>query len=51
MRDLPITLPSLAVAVLRVPVPMTKTDFDALLSALQSFEGALLQRADEPVQR
>lgn len=42
LRDLPITLPSLELAVLRVPVPMSTEDFDALVSALNAMKKKLV---------
>jgi hypothetical protein len=41
-RDLPITLPSLELAVLRVPVPMTEEDFTALMSTLNAMKKRLV---------
>jgi len=46
MRDLPITLPSLAVAVLRVPVPMSEADFMALSTMLTAFKPSLVNKVD-----
>lgn len=46
MKDLPITLPSLAVAVLRVPVPMTDDDFQALSTMLAAFKPSLTKKPD-----
>jgi len=47
-RDLPVTLPdSLEVAVFRVPVPMSKDDFNTLVSSLTCMEHALV-RKDNP---
>jgi hypothetical protein len=40
-RELPITLPSLEIAVLRLPVPMTEEDYDTLLQALEGMKKAL----------
>jgi hypothetical protein len=50
MRDLPITLPSLQVAVIRVPFPMDPTDYDAMLASLAAFKPALIKQP-ESVQR
>ena len=47
MRDLPITLPSLAVAVLRVPVPMTEDDFNALSMSLTAFKPSLTKKPEK----
>jgi hypothetical protein len=42
-RDLPVTLPhSLAVAVLHVPVPMSKGDYKTLVATLTAMESALV---------
>lgn len=41
MRELPITLPSLSVAVLKIPQPMTATDFDFLSNTLAALKAAL----------
>ena len=41
-RDLPITLPSLNIAVLRLPVPMTEVDFTTLINSLTLMKGALV---------
>lgn len=44
-RELPVTLPSsLAVAVFKVPVPMTEADFDTLLSSLNAMKAGLVQK-------
>lgn len=43
MRDFPITLPSLVIAVIRIPVPMDEQDYDALISALSYMKDALLK--------
>jgi hypothetical protein len=42
MRELPITLPSLNVAVVKVPEKVSKQDFDMLKSMLAAWEGALV---------
>lgn len=42
VRDLPVTLPSLDIAVLRVRVPMTSADYDALMGALAGMKHALV---------
>lgn len=41
MRDLPITLPSLAVATIQVPLPMSETDFTFLANTLAALRAAL----------
>lgn len=48
-REFPITLPSLAVAVLRLPVPMTPDDFEALSKFLDSVRSALTAQTAEGV--
>ncbi len=47
MRDLPITLPSLQVAIIRVPFPMDLTDYDALSASLAAFKPALVKQPEE----
>jgi hypothetical protein len=43
MRELPVTLPtSLEVAVFRVPVPMTETDFTTLVNSLTAMKATLV---------
>lgn len=42
MRELPVTLPSLNIALLRVPFPMTEEDFNALVVALGNFKRSLI---------
>lgn len=44
MRELPITLPSLNIAVLKVPTPMTEIDFTTLVSSLNAWKDALVQK-------
>ena len=46
MRDFPLTLPSLEVATIRLPVPMSEEDFDTLVSSLQSMKRSLLRSTD-----
>ena len=41
MRILPITLPSLAIAVVTVPRKMTEADYDALVAAISSWKDAI----------
>lgn len=48
MRELPITLPSLSVAMLSVPHPMTAVDFDFLKNTLEAYRIALTARPPEP---
>jgi len=43
MRDLPVTLPSLNVAVVRVPTRMTTQDYDVLMASLEAWKPALVQ--------
>ena len=45
-RKLPITLPSLQVAVLDVPFPMSEDDFKALSDSLAMFKNALTKKPD-----
>ncbi len=43
MRDLPITLPSsLEVAIFRLPVPMSETDYKTLVNSLASMKETLV---------
>lgn len=42
MRELPITLPSLNIAVLKVPTPMTELDFTTLVNSLAAWKAALV---------
>jgi hypothetical protein len=42
-RDLPVTLPSLEIAVLRVPVPMSEEDYETLTNALTAMKRALVR--------
>jgi len=42
VRELPITLPSLSVATLSVPIPMTSGDYDYLKTALETLRAALV---------
>lgn len=44
MRDLPITLPSLAVAILRLPCPMTEEDFQTLSAMLTAYKPSLTKK-------
>ncbi|QDT83109.1 hypothetical protein [Gimesia chilikensis] len=43
MIELPITLPSLKIAAVRVPKTMTNLEFESLLATLSSFRGALVR--------
>jgi hypothetical protein len=45
MRNLPVTLPSLAVATVTVPMPMSELDYNALVAALTAWKPALVQTA------
>lgn len=45
-RELPITLPSLQVAILRVPCPMTEADYKVLADSLALFKTALTKQPD-----
>lgn len=40
-RDLPFTLPSLTVVVLRLPVPISEEDYEALIGHLEGMRPAL----------
>lgn len=42
LRQLPLALPSLNVAMLILPVPMSELDYETLLAALQSWKDALV---------
>ena len=46
MRELPITLPSLNIAVREVPMPMTEIDFTTLLNSLHAWKPAFWFRED-----
>jgi hypothetical protein len=46
-RELPITLPSLNIAVLRVPFPMDSADYDALETTLKAFKTALTKQVSK----
>ncbi len=48
-RDLPVTLPSLEIAVLRVPVPMTEEDYQTLTGALAAMKKALVRECNPNV--
>jgi len=45
-RELPITLPSLQVAILKVACPMSEEDYEALSNALELFRNALTKKPD-----
>jgi hypothetical protein len=47
MRDLPVTLPSLNIAILRVPSPMTELDFTTLIDSLNAWKPALTAKPKE----
>lgn len=42
MRDFPITLPSLQIAVLRLPVPMSAADYVWLMELLEAMRAGLV---------
>lgn len=44
MRDLPITLPSLNIAILRLPARMSELDFTTLVSSLNAWKPALVSK-------
>jgi hypothetical protein len=45
LRDLPVTLPTtLEIAVFRVPVPMTETDYKTLVSSLAAMKDTLVEK-------
>lgn len=46
--DLPQTLPSLAIAVFRLPVPMTLEDYEKLLETLNMWKPALIAKEPTP---
>lgn len=46
-RDFPMTLPSLRVAVFRLPVPMSQEDYDMLIATLTGMHNALLAQREE----
>jgi hypothetical protein len=48
IRELPVTLPSLQIAVLKLPVPMTETDYATLVNTLNAMKAALVRQ--EPTQ-
>ncbi len=43
MREIPITLPTLVVATLKVPEKMSKVEYDDLMGTLKKWEPALVQ--------
>lgn len=47
LRTLPVTLPSLEIAMLRVPFPMSEEDFDWLTKALEGMKKALVRPKGE----
>jgi hypothetical protein len=47
IRELPVTLPSLQIAVLKLPVPMTEIDYTTLVNSLTAMKGALIRRESE----
>jgi hypothetical protein len=46
MTDLPVTLPSLEIAVFRVPVPMSEDDYKTITSSLATMKKALVREGD-----
>lgn len=48
MRDFPITLPSLSIAVIRVPYPMSERDFDFFYDAIGNLKEALVRKEEAP---
>lgn len=48
MRELPITLPSLAVAVVRVPERMSELDFNTLVNMINAWKSALVSMPETP---
>ena len=44
IRDLPITLPSLQIAVVRVQVPMPDDDYEAFMNTLKAMKSALIAK-------
>lgn len=47
MRQLPFTLPSLRVAVVLVPFPMSENDLNYLMGRMDSCRAALLQQIEQ----
>ncbi|MBI3407462.1 MAG: hypothetical protein HY040_03790 [Planctomycetes bacterium] len=47
MREFPVTLPSLTIAVLKVPVPMTEEDFDSFAETLARMKKSLTRTAEK----
>lgn len=43
MRELPITLPSLEIAIIKVPVPMSSIDYENLMATLALWKDALVK--------
>lgn len=48
MRELPITLPSLNIAVLKIPTPMSELDFTTLVNSLAAWKDALVAKQKPP---
>jgi hypothetical protein len=46
MRDLPVTLPSLNIAILRLPAQMTELDFNTLVNSLNAWKPALVAKGE-----
>lgn len=46
-RALPLTLPSLSVALVQVPVPMTEADFTFLVEQITGWKEAIVEKRDE----
>ena len=49
MIDLPLTLPSLKIAVLRLPAQMDERDFETLVTSINAWRHALVKKANLPV--
>ncbi len=47
MRELPITLPTLVIATLKVPEKMSKLEYDEMMDTLKKWEPALVQTASD----
>ena len=47
MRELPVTLPSLNIATIKVPERMSELDFTTLMNSLAAWKDALVQSAAE----
>jgi len=47
MRELPVTLPSLAIAVVKVPEEMSELDFSTLVNTINAWKQALVARKED----